>query len=261
MKILDVPQSGSLAGTTSSRNRYGQYRRTRANPVNPGTPEQTKTRQWLGFCAAQWRGLTDSQRSGWAQCAAEYPVQDSLGQTSILTGAAMFVRSNTARLRAGLTILLTPAQKTPWSPATAYIAITGPLPYTIAISGPAPTTGQTKIIDASPQLTSGINYWSDYRFMAIQAAATATPVNIETQYVARFGPLITGRKIFIRTRILNECGVYGPEYLAASLVPSAVVLGATSRRSGRTRNPAGPAAPAEATEGSEALPGEDEDQE
>ena len=35
MKILDVPQSGSLGGQTSSHNRAGQYRRARRSPVQP----------------------------------------------------------------------------------------------------------------------------------------------------------------------------------------------------------------------------------
>src|SRR5436190_13321464 len=91
MKILDVPQSGSLAGSTSSRNRYGQYRRTRAQPTQPRTARQVANRASLAAFASAWRSLTATQRAGWEALAAQLPRTDSLGQTTFATGLQTFV--------------------------------------------------------------------------------------------------------------------------------------------------------------------------
>src|SRR6187455_3387360 len=91
MKMLDVPQSGSIAGQTSSRNRFGQYRRTRAVPVNVNSPAQTVVRGYLIEASQAWRNLTDAQRDSWNSYALDHPRVDSLGQTITLTGHQIFV--------------------------------------------------------------------------------------------------------------------------------------------------------------------------
>src|SRR6266545_482051 len=94
MKILDVPQSGSVAGITSSRNRFGQYRRTRAIPVNPNTAFQATQRARLAASAALWRTLTAAQRAGWIDLAGAFTRTNSLGQPYNETGAQCFVSVN-----------------------------------------------------------------------------------------------------------------------------------------------------------------------
>src|SRR5438876_229394 len=66
MKFLGEPRSGSLAGQTSSRNRFGQYVRSRATPVNPNSVAQAAVRARQSNNAAAWRTITDTQRAGWA---------------------------------------------------------------------------------------------------------------------------------------------------------------------------------------------------
>src|SRR5439155_109028 len=94
MKILDVPQSGSVAGVTSSRNRFGQYRRTRATPVNPNSTFQGAVRARLSVNSAAWRALTAAQRAGWNDLAASMTRTDSLGQTYSLTGFQSYCSVN-----------------------------------------------------------------------------------------------------------------------------------------------------------------------
>ena len=57
-KFLGVPTSGSQGATTWARNRYGQYTRMRAHPVNPNTPAQRQARSALSGCASAWQELT-----------------------------------------------------------------------------------------------------------------------------------------------------------------------------------------------------------
>src|SRR5213594_7639 len=101
MKILDVPQSGSVAGVTSSRNRFGQYRRTRATPVNPNSTFQGAVRARFSVNSAAWRALTAAQRAGWADLGTSMTRTDSLGQTYALTGFQAYCSLNNNNLAAG----------------------------------------------------------------------------------------------------------------------------------------------------------------
>src|SRR4051794_13125974 len=101
LKILDVTQSGSMGGTTSSRNHYGQYRRRRAIPVNPSTSYQGAVRDRLANAAASWRALTANRRAGWTDLALQINKSDSLGQSHTMKGFNAYCMVNINRLTAG----------------------------------------------------------------------------------------------------------------------------------------------------------------
>src|SRR5262245_19695372 len=101
MKILTDPRSGSYQGITSSRNRFGQYVRTRAIPVQPRTTPQGRVRGQFAIFATQWRGLTDAERAAWEGMARNYRVTDSLGQSNPLNGFGFFVSANQVSVAAG----------------------------------------------------------------------------------------------------------------------------------------------------------------
>src|SRR4051812_21389133 len=65
VKYLGDPSSGSQAGTTASRNRFGQYYRTRATPVNVNSTQQGVVRSRMAANSSAWRALTGAQRAGW----------------------------------------------------------------------------------------------------------------------------------------------------------------------------------------------------
>src|SRR5262245_36608206 len=91
MLILDVPQSGSVAGFTSSKNRFGQYRRTRAIPLQPRTPKQTRNRCLCSSGSSQWRSLSDAQRTAWNDYAQQILRSNGVGSSYTPTGASLFV--------------------------------------------------------------------------------------------------------------------------------------------------------------------------
>ncbi len=93
--------SGSLAGTTFSRNRGGMYCRARALPTNPNSPEQQAIRILMKLLAAQWHDVLDAdEREAWETYAANVPLVNRLGEPKNVTGVNMFVRSNMVRLQA-----------------------------------------------------------------------------------------------------------------------------------------------------------------
>lgn len=217
MKILDIPQSGSVAGVTSSRNRFGQYRRTRAIPVNPNTTFQSQQRDRLGDMAMAWRGLTDAQRAGWASLGGQIVRTDSLGQTYTLTGLQAYCFVNINNLDAGVaTVSDAPAVTSPTGLLTATVTTTGgtlSLAYTAT-----PLAADNKLfVYASPQRSAGRSFEADLRLIHISAAAAASPANILTAYTTRFGAPVVGNKIFF------ACQVFTLGFLSAPLLVSKVV--------------------------------------
>ena len=197
MKILDVPQSGSQAGTTSSRNRYGQYRRTRATPVNPRSSAQGLVRARMAASAANWRGITALQRAGWADLGAMMSRTDSLGQTYTLSGFQAFCSVNNNLAMVGdAAITDATALVTPATLRTAVITLTAAA-FSIAFTPTPPPAGVHVVAYCSPQRSAGRAFESDLRFILSSAAAAASPLVLTTAYTAKFGTPVTGNRVFV----------------------------------------------------------------
>jgi hypothetical protein len=210
MKILDVPQSGSVAGTTSSRNRFGQYRRTRAIPVNPDSSFQGTVRNRLAVNAAAWRALTAAQRAGWGDLGNSMTRTDSLGQTITLTGFQAYCSCNGNNLAAGnAAVSDCPALTTPSGLLTAVITLTAAA-MSIAYTTTPLAAGTRLFTYVSLQRSAGRNYESDFRLLAVSAAAAASPANVYAAYVARFGIPIVGNRIFFKFLIYQGGFLSGP---------------------------------------------------
>lgn len=99
-----VDMRGSIAGTTFARNRGGAYARGRTKPTNPSTSRQQAVRNVMTDLVNAWSEvLTDAQRAAWDQYASAVPFTNRLGESMLLTGFNMFIRSNSVILQSGLT--------------------------------------------------------------------------------------------------------------------------------------------------------------
>lgn len=204
MKILDVPRSGSYAGVTSSRNRYGQYVRTRATPVNPGSTQQAVVRGRLQTTAAAWRALSSTQRQGWTDLAGNISRTDSLGSSYTQNGFSCYCMVNLNRLAAGDTALTDAPAYLPPADMTS-ITLTGTTSTLSLAYTPTPLSANEKLlIYASPQVSAGRLFNGNFRLLSVTAAAAASPANIFAAYQARFGTPVTANRIFVSaSRYLN----------------------------------------------------------
>jgi hypothetical protein len=95
--------SGSVGGLTFSRNKGGLYTRARSIPTNPATAAQVAARDALSTLVDAWtNSLTSGQRDAWATYALNTPVVDVFGDSKLLSGQQMYIRSNQPRLRSGV---------------------------------------------------------------------------------------------------------------------------------------------------------------
>jgi hypothetical protein len=217
MKFLGDPSSGSYQGKTYSRNRFGQYLRTRAIPVNPNTVFQAGARARLGGNAADWRGLTALQRAGWGALGLSMTRTDSLGQTYSLNGFGAFCSVNNNLAAAGdAALAAAPALITPGVLLTATITLTAAA-ASIAYTTTPLAAGVRLFSFMSPQRSPGRSFEADYRLIQVSAAAAASPANVFTAYTTRFGTPVVTNKVFFSLQ-LYEGGFVGAPVLVAAIV-------------------------------------------
>lgn len=197
MKFLDVPRSGSYQGITSSRNRFGQYVRTRATPVQPRTPAQLNQRARMTTNAAAWRALTDGQRAGWTDLGLSITRSDSLGSSYTFNGFMAYCSVNNNKLDAGdAAVSDAPAIVTPADLLTATVTLTAAA-FSIAYTATPLAASNRLFVFVSPQQSAGRKFNGDYRLLSVTAAAAASPAVVLTAYTAKFGVPVVGNRIFI----------------------------------------------------------------
>lgn len=201
MKILIEPRSGSYQGSTSSRNRYGQYVRSRATPVNPNSTAQGSVRARLSANAAAWRTLTDNQRAGWESLGAQMVRTDSLGQSYTLNGFGAYCSVNNNLDAAGeAAVDDAPGLVTPSALLTTTITLTS-ASFSVAYTPTPLGTGERLFFYAGPQRTAGRQFEGDLRLLFVSASAAASPANVLSAYSARFGAPVTGNRIFVALHV------------------------------------------------------------
>lgn len=217
MKYLGPTQSGSENGTTASRNRFGQYLRRRAVPVQPRTPAQVNQRARMTTNAAAWRALTDAQRAGWLSLGLMITRSDSLGQSYNLNGFGAYCSVNNNKLQAGdAAVSDAPAIVTPADLLTATITLTAAA-FSIAYTTTPLAAGNRLFIRISPQQSAGRKFNGDYRLISVTAAAAASPAVVLTAYTARFGVPVVGNRIFISLQTY-QAGFFGSPFLVSQVV-------------------------------------------
>ena len=206
-----------MAGSTSSRNRNGQYVRTRAMPIQPRTVAQIGVRTNQALNAAAWRGLTDAQRAGWGDLGASMTRSDSLGQNYTLTGFQAFCSVNNTLLHTGGTVLTaSPALVTPVGLTTMTITLTA-ASFSVAFTATPLPAGAKLIIRTSPQRSAGRTYESDFRTVFVSAAAAASPSNILAAFTAKFGAPVVGNKVFVSACVMLS-GFESAHFLSSAIV-------------------------------------------
>lgn len=211
MLILETPRSGSVAGVTASRNRFGQYYRTRAIPVQPRTPKQTINRAFLTVGSSAWRSLGDTDRTAWNDYAQQIVRSGRLGSSYSPTGAALFSGA----------FVLAPAGIITVPPTTLpnYVLSIGGMTYVDPTPGPEAlnvfintTSADNKMLletsgPVSPGITSAaaVRRWrtlpdSADNLQPVRFDMSASPADIITNYKFLFPSPVTGQAIWFRFR-------------------------------------------------------------
>lgn len=207
-----VQASGSIAGNTFARNRFGNYARSRTTPVNPKSSRQSAARATVMMLAEAWREspMTQAIRDAWETYADAIAMNNRLGETIHLSGFNHFIRSNAAALAAGLSIVTA-------APTTLALPLGDP---TLAATGSEATqllsitfddTEEWCDLDGAamsvemhlPQNASRNFFGGPWRFSAaILGSSTTPPTSPET--IAPGFVLVEDQKTTVRARIILD---------------------------------------------------------
>ena len=211
--------SGSIAGNTYSRNRFGPYIRTRALPVNPNTAAQQLARSRFSTVSAQWRQLTDGQRATWEVAGEELFNSNPQGFPAPLSGAQAFAAYNNINLLIGNSITTT-------APAVDKSAEITAADLVLDTGGPAlveldSITGEqiadnVILVYGTAAVSPGRSFFrkSDYRFLGALNENTQ-PFDLTDEWAAIFGSItaaLVGQKSSFLLRGLSGNGWPGTTF-------------------------------------------------
>lgn len=209
---------GSIAGQVHSRNTFGNYIRQKVSPVQPRTSRQLEIRTLFSELSRRYSyQLTDAQQEAWRQAAASAPVRDVFGDSITLTGINLYARLNSLRLLQGLAPLDDPPPVEE-VPGLDNLTLTWDGTAVTLEVGFAPTpvpTGFSLFVWATEPLNPGVAFVSPkLRLLAVLPPDTESPADITAQYVARYGAITPGKRIYVAAELVSENGWKGQRSLA-----------------------------------------------
>jgi hypothetical protein len=203
---------GKIGGAVASKNKAGNYFRSKTSPINPQTIFQTAQRALFALISQAWRGLTVIQRQGWAAIAAEATQSNVFGDSIKLSGSQLFSRLNLNTQLTGnaqVSDAPSPLQVVP-SLITSIVAdvVTGDITITQPAAVPA---GKTMVLYFTPVISAGRNFVkNDYRFLMSRNNSSGTTGNLKAAYEARFGTswLVVGKVFYVKYKTVDNATGY-----------------------------------------------------
>lgn len=208
-----VQMSGSIAGNTFARNRYGNYMRARTKPVNPDSSRQVKVRAIIATLVERWNEtLTAAQRTAWGTYADAIVMKNKLGESIHLSGFNHFIRSNCSYVDLGGgyfddgPTVLGLAQQDPTfaiaaSAATQLISVT----FDTGLDWVGESGAGMFLLDGRPQLVTRNFFAGPYRGLEWIGGSLPTPPTSPQDHTGIF-TLVEGQKIWVQARIVRYDG-------------------------------------------------------
>jgi len=196
-----------LNGSVFARNRGGAYLRTKVTPSNPQSIAQVLVRARLAAYAQAWRSLTEEQRTAWSAAVGSWQTTDVFGDLLNPTGNTLYTRLNINIAIADGAALVLPPTPVGVASMTALSVVGDDSANTVIVTAtPSDVPANTAmVIEATPQMSPGIsNANSKFRQVEVFAPAAAGPFDISASYQAKFGTLVTGQKLFVRVKYINQ---------------------------------------------------------
>jgi len=195
-------------GVVFTKGRTGAVIRRKVSPVQPRTQAQRNVRSAFTGLSKYWGAtLTDTERSGWTALAVANPRKDQFGQTKTLTGLQMFQSCNRNLDTIGITTVLAepPAALTAESPGTLTVVATSGGTPALTVSPATPNDASDKAaVFAAAQVSAGRTFIGKrYRFLASFSNTPAPPWDILAVYTAKFGALVSGKKVPILVKYIE----------------------------------------------------------
>jgi hypothetical protein len=181
---------GKIGGAVASKNKAGNYFRSKTSPINPQTGYQSTVRSRFSSNSKAWASLTDEQRLSFETGAQLFTQSNIFGDNVKLSGAQLFQRLNSNILAAGGSVITSCPGPQSVQTFTGISAVADVSDSTIVIDLPGvPTTSPFKQnIYATPVVSAGKKFVkSQFRLIGSFAIGTGSSQDITAAYESRFG--------------------------------------------------------------------------
>ena len=215
-----VAGSGKIGGHVASKNRGGSYLRTKVTPNNPQTVAQMTVRGVFASISSLWSSLTQGQRDTFDGFVSAYSTTDIFGDIRNPSGKNLFQRLNQNLENTGqtqITDCVAPSE-VPFANVTSVEADTTDNEMYLNTAGN--TTGAKMLVFATPSLSQGTKFVKNkLRVIGYYNGGNGTPVDIWTDYLAKYGEPAVGANIYVGVRVINDNGQASPlETVKASVI-------------------------------------------
>lgn len=217
--MMMTDASGKLGGQVFSKNRGGSYVRTKVTPVNPQSTAQMNIRGIFSAISSKWSALTDAHRASYNGFVNDYARTDIFGDLRNPSGKNLFQRLNQNLAISGQgqnTECVSPSEVPFANVQSAIASVAGP-DFIVETAGN--TTGSIIVVWATPQVSQGTTFVKNkLRQIGFYAGGVAENVDIQADYIAKFGQPAEGANIYVGVRVINANGQASPLETVKALI-------------------------------------------
>lgn len=213
---LVVDGRGKLGGHVASKNKSGNYLRTKVTPTNPQTASQTRVRQIFASISSSWSGLSDVQRTSFNSKVESFSKTDIFGDLKSPTGKSLFQKLNQNLILFGLPnlVLCPDPEDIPQSVVTAgQIGDAGTVDWTGNVTIDVDNPACKAIVMASGSLSQGTTFVKNKlrHISNVDVLANANFIAIDVaKYQGKFGVPQSGDNIYVGIKFINTNGQVSP---------------------------------------------------
>lgn len=196
---------GKLGGHIFQGGNNAKVIRLRGYTKGSTTTTRSAATSNLQQITSAYRLLTSPQRASWVAAAGNWPFTDKFGNTYFGSGYQMYVAYNRNLVAIRQATVVSPVA--PVSPmALGTIVASASATNTLVVGWDNALDGNTTVMCfASPMYPSSVNSNNRrYTFLAIEHTATNTNLFAGTQYVAKYGNLVSGTQIFVKVIVRDN---------------------------------------------------------
>ncbi len=195
---------GKINGSVFSKNRSGAIIRVKVTPSNPQTTFQLAARSLLTSLSQAWRALNPGRIAAWNAAAAQFARTNVFGNSIAPTGKNLYVGLNTNLDLAGVAPLTNPpAPAAVEQPIAGAVVMEWDGDKTVAYTGTTAASG-VAVYACAPQSPGRRSVKSRMRLLKVVAGNIASPIDIKTEYEARFGTGHDGQYYAIELMGINK---------------------------------------------------------
>jgi len=210
MGALMTDIRGSAGGSVFARNGGGAYMRNKVTPLNPQSTEQSNVRSLFGQISQAWSQLTPEEREGFNNSVDSYGQPDVLGDEQVLPGKALFQMLNQNLLLAGQSqinqVPLAQEVQGVFDPSAEFDNSAG----TLNIDTSQDITSGFLFVYATEKVTAGTSFVKNKLRLLRVEPQFAGPVDVLSDYEARFGAVAPDDRIAFGFRVIADNGQNGP---------------------------------------------------